>query len=76
MTCSKRTFGGILTGSDFEASGAVGGQLSDQGIQGWGLRSKSPSRRHHLRIVTHIDQSETIGVWRDDLQSLVQASEA
>ena len=71
----KRTFGGILTGNNFEASGASEGSYQSKSYKAWGLHSKSPSRRHHLRIVTHIDQSETIGVWRDDLQGLLQASE-
>ena len=71
----NRTFGGIMTGSNFEAAGESEGIYQTKAYRGWGLRSKSPSRRHHLRIVTHIDQSETIEAWRDDLQDLVQASE-
>ncbi|MBA7566237.1 hypothetical protein ES708_07926 [subsurface metagenome] len=64
-----------MTGSNFEAAGESEGIYQTKAYRGWGLRSKSPSRRHHLRIVTHIDQSETIEAWRDDLQDLVQASE-
>jgi len=71
----NRTFGGIMTGSGFEVAGESEGTYQTKPYRAWGMRSKSPSRRHHLRIVTHIDQSETIEAWRKDLQSLVQASE-
>jgi len=75
MTCVTVHFGGIMTGSNFEAAGESEGTYQTKAYRAWGLRSKNPSRRHHLRIVTHIDQSETIEAWHDDLQRLVQASE-
>ncbi|MCP4311460.1 MAG: hypothetical protein GY790_09385 [Bacteroidetes bacterium] len=71
----NRTFGGMMTGSGFQAAGKSEGIYQTRAFRAWGLRSKSPSRSHHLRIVTHIDQSETIEAWRKDLQSRVQASE-
>ena len=71
----RRTFGGMMTGNGFEAAGVSEGTYQTRPYKAWELRSESSSRRHHLRIVTHIDQSETIGIWRDDLQRLVQESE-
>ena len=71
----NRTFGGIMTGSNVEPSGTTEGTYQAKAYKAWTLRSRKPSRHHHLRIVTNIDQSETIGEWKDDLAALVQASE-
>ena len=71
----NRTFGGIMTGNNFVKAGESKGTYQNTDYKAWGLRSEKSSRKHHLRIVTHIDQSETIDIWRDDLESMVMTSE-
>ncbi|MGM0573868.1 MAG: DUF5703 domain-containing protein, partial [Bacteroidota bacterium] len=72
---SNRTFGGIMTGAGFESYGTSEGVYQTKTYKAWSLKSQKPSDNHHLRIVAHIDQSETIEAWQHDLQDLVNASE-
>ena len=71
-----RTFGGMMLGDGFIAAGETTGQYSVLPYKAWHLTSENPSQQHHLRIVTHIDQTDTITQWENDLQSLVNASSA
>jgi hypothetical protein len=71
----NRTFGGLLTGIGFQAAGESEGKYQVTPYKAWALTSKKPGLQHHLRIVTHIGQTETAERWRRELQSLVTASE-
>jgi len=70
----NRTFGGLLTGAGFKATGESEGKYQTAAYRAWNLRSEKPARRHHLRVVTHIAQTETPDVWRQGLQATVDAS--
>ena len=70
----SRTFGGLMTGPGFEEAGESEGKYQAASFKAWKLRSEKPDRRHHLRIVTHIAQTETAEAWRQGLQASVDAS--
>ena len=72
---SNRTFGGIMVGNGFKKSGTSDGIYQVKPYKAWNLKTSEPSDRHHLRIVIHIDQSETIEKWQNELKQMVQASE-
>ena len=69
-----RTFGGLMVGPGFEAAGESEGTYQAARYKAWALTSEKPARRHHLRIVTHIAQTETLDAWRRGLQAAVDAS--
>jgi len=71
---SNRTFGGLLTGAGFKAAGESEGKYQTASFKAWSLASEEPARRHHLRIVTHIAQTDTIDAWRKGLVALIDAS--
>ena len=70
----NRTFGGFMTGPGFRAAGESEGKYQTASYKAWKLASEKPARRHHLRIVTHIAQAETLAAWRRGLQASVDAS--
>ena len=73
-TMKGRTFGGLMTGPGFADAGVSTGKYQTAPFQAWKLRSQEPSRSHRLRIVTHIDQSETLDTWMQTLQDRADAS--
>jgi len=69
-----RTFGGIMTGKGFVSAGEKAGKYQTTPFMGWHLTTAKPARKHHLRIVTHIAQTETVDTWRKGLQKLLDDS--
>ena len=70
----NRTFGGLMIGPGFKAAAESEGKYQTASYKAWNLASEKPARRHHLRIVTHIAQTETLEAWRQGLQASVDAS--
>jgi len=68
------TFGGLLTGSDLVVGGNTEGEYANTPLRGWHCWSKAPSRRHHLQIMTHLAQTETLDEWQRGLQDRSEAS--
>ncbi len=64
------TFGGMMSGDNLVAAGVTEGEYANTPFRGWRYKSETPARRHHLRIVTHIAQTETLEEWQRGLQAL------
>jgi len=64
------TFGGRLFAhnSVFKSSGE--GVYCGTPFKTWSLKSKIPSKRHHIIIATYIAQSPNIGFWKNSLDSI------
>jgi hypothetical protein len=71
----QRTFGALLCGDGFVADGVSTGRYQTSDFKAWNLRSEKAARRHHLRIVTHIAQTETIADWERGLRELAAESD-
>lgn len=69
-----RTFGGVMTGDGFVAAGETEGKYQATSYKAWHIASKQSARKHHLRIVTHIAQTETVDVWQKGLRKLIDDS--
>lgn len=69
-----RTFGGKMLGEDFIAAGQTEGKYQTASYKGWNIVSRKPAKKHHLRIVTHIAQTENGEQWRKGLDELVDDS--
>jgi len=73
---SNRTFGGLMTGAGFKQAGYSEGVYQAKKFGAWHLQSGRASKTHRLRVVTHIDQTETLAAWQADLdESLRQSAE-
>ena len=71
---SNRTFGGLLTGSGFQNAEGSEGKYQTAAFRAWNIQSVNPAHNHHLRVVTHIAQTETSKAWQDQLDALEVAS--
>jgi len=69
-----RTFGGLLTGPGFEATGQEDDTYQITPYRAWHLLSMEAARDHHLRVVTHISQTEELDSWRQALQATIDQS--
>nr|WP_295923160.1 DUF5703 domain-containing protein [uncultured Dyadobacter sp.] len=68
----KLTYGGWMSGSQLVADPEIrSGKYADTPFRGFGLKSKSPSRRIQLGIYLNTDQPENFGVWKKGLLEVV-----
>ena len=70
-----RTFGGKMVGGDFVAAGQTEGKYQTTPYKAWNIVSREPAKKHNLRVVTHIDQTENVEQWRKGLDELVEDSD-
>jgi hypothetical protein len=63
----RLTFGGTLVGEGFVADGYDSGAYQQIPYRAWRLRSREPRRRHHLAVVLHTAQTETLEGWSQGL---------
>jgi len=70
----NRTFGGMMVGDGFKPAGESQGKYQTAPYKAWDLASEKPARRHHLRVVTHIAQTETPDAWRQGVEAATTAS--
>ncbi|TGV04617.1 DUF5703 domain-containing protein [Flavivirga rizhaonensis] len=63
----NRTFGGLLLGEGFVNAGNGKGKYEITPFKSWKIKSKTPRKKHQIAIVTHIDQTETIEKWKNQL---------
>jgi hypothetical protein len=70
----NRTFGGYIFGNGFVADGTGGGKYQITPFKSWKLKSETAKRKHQIIIATHIEQSETADVWKNNLFKTVERS--
>lgn len=70
-----RTFGGMMTGKGFVPAGETKGTYQTTPYKAWHIASKKPANTHHLRIVTHIAQTQTIDSWQKGLHTRINGSD-
>ena len=68
-TQKGRTFGGLFQGEGFIANGTAEGKYQLTPFKAWRLRSTQPATRHHLRVVSHLAQTDSLEQWRDALSA-------
>ena len=67
-TQKGRTFGGILLGPGFVADGTAEGKYLVTPFKAWRLRSAQPARQHHLALVTHLAQTNSLAAWQEAVE--------
>ena len=62
-----RTFGGLLLGKGFIPAGTGEGSYQITPFRSWKIKSRTAGKAHHIALVTHIGQAETLEEWNDEL---------
>lgn len=65
-----RTFGGIFTGENFLPAETGAGKYQITPFKAWKIKSKKPQKKHHLTIVTHIEQAKSLEGWEKHLKEV------
>lgn len=65
---SQLTFGGYMEAEHCTYIGTTQGRYIDTDYKGWMLRSMKKAYRHNLRVVLHIDQTDTLEGWLSGLE--------
>lgn len=65
------TFGGKMQGENMIRSGNYNGKYLNTEYKGWLLKSKSPAQKQSFEIVLIGAQTESLDIWKKQLQSLV-----
>ena len=68
----NRTFGGLLQGQGFISAGIEEGTYQITPYKSWRIKSQQPGKQHKLSVITHIEQSESIGDWKKELLKSVK----
>lgn len=61
------TFGGKVEGDNFIADGTTDSAYMNTDYRAWKLVSKTPSKKHNLKIILHTAQEENITKWLSEL---------
>lgn len=72
---SNLTFGGFISGKDFEPAPQGIGVFYDTPYEAWKLKSKRSSKSHQLTISTCRKQTATLAEWKTELTKSVKLSE-
>jgi hypothetical protein len=69
-----RTFGGLLLGQGFIQAGRGEGIYQITPYKSWKIKSESAREKHHIALVTHIEQAESIEDWENKLFERAETS--
>jgi hypothetical protein len=64
------TFGGSMSAENMKPAGITSGKYADTEFKGWKLQSVKPSRKSHLKVYLHIENSASIKAWKDGLAKI------
>ena len=69
-----RTFGGLLLGQGFVQAGYGEGLYQITPYKSWKIKSETPSKKHQIAVVTHIDQAASTEDWKSKLFETAETS--
>ncbi|MFC2098730.1 DUF5703 domain-containing protein [Bacteroidota bacterium] len=67
----NRIFGGMMFGENLTNGENTQGEYTHTPFKGWQLRSIKPAKEHHVQIVLHTEQNESLTEWKENLQSRI-----
>ena len=68
------TFGGSMSGKNFETAQTYTGTYKSTPYKGWTLQSRKPDTAHQLTIHLHTAQTETLEEWRNGLSAVISST--
>ena len=66
----KLTFGGMMVGENMKSSNIINGKYADTEFKGWKLVSKNPSKKSYIKVYLHIDNAQSLDIWKSGLKNL------
>ncbi|MGD9328952.1 MAG: DUF5703 domain-containing protein [Cyclobacteriaceae bacterium] len=66
------TFGGTLVGDNLKYVNKIKGHYAQTDFTGWLYQIKEPAKVFKLKLLTHINQTETLEEWKNQLSELVK----
>ncbi|MFC2118943.1 DUF5703 domain-containing protein [Bacteroidota bacterium] len=69
---SGRTFGGLISGEGFIPDGHTDGLYGITPFKAWKLVSKKPAKKHRISIVSHINQTDNLKQWKNEIDLLAE----
>ena len=69
------TFGGMLQGDNHAFSGETEGVYAQTSFRGWRYTSSTPAKQHRVRMLCHIDQTDSVVTWERRLRELAAAEQ-
>jgi hypothetical protein len=70
------TFGGMMAGENMKPAGTTSGKYADTEFTGWKLQSIKPTRKSHVKVYLHIDNSPLVEAWKKGLNEIEKESTA
>lgn len=64
------TFGGSMHGDNMKPMEIISGKYADTEFLGWQLQSIKPSRKSHLEVILHIENSLSNNAWKESLTKI------
>lgn len=64
------TFGGMMVGENMKSAGITSGKYADTEFKGWKLQSVKPSKKSHLKVYLHVDNSSSTEAWKNGLTEI------
>lgn len=68
---ANNTFGGIITASNFSFYKKDSGVYAGTKYHSWQFKTSSKIKRQQIDIALHVNQSATIGVWKTELNNIM-----
>jgi len=65
------TFGGIMNGENLDFISETTGKYAQTPFKGWKYETRKPVKQMKLKIYTHINQTETLEAWKNELQTMI-----
>ncbi|AUP80693.1 DUF5703 domain-containing protein [Flavivirga eckloniae] len=66
-----RIFGGMLYGDGFIASKTTTDEYQGKHFTAWHMVSKKKKKKHHIKLVSHISQTNTVENWQKGLDEIL-----
>jgi hypothetical protein len=64
------TFGGMMLGENMHSAGTIMGKYADTPFKGWKLKSIKPTKKNHLQVLLHLENSPHIAEWKNGLMTI------
>jgi hypothetical protein len=70
------TFGGVLKSDDLQYVAETEGVYAETPFKGWKYQTNKPVKSLNFKIYTHINQTESLDIWKDELQAIIDDDKA
>ena len=70
------TFGGMMMGENMKPAKIISGKYADTEFKGWIMQSVKPSKKNHLELILHIENTQSVAAWKNGLAAIEKEATA